>query len=721
MIIDEIEKLPPQVFVSYSWDSVQHRKWVLAFATRLRGDGIDVILDQWALQPGGDRTQFMEMSVTNAERVLIVCTDRYAKKAGSRTGGVGYEAMIITSEIAARIDSDKFVPILRADEFDTASPVWLRTKIGVDLRGDPYSEEAYQTLLRSLHRQSVAAPAIGPVPSFDFAENNLVETNDIPSHGHMEDSTVVRPEAAPEMVAPVQIDTFCLSEETLDSAFNAILHHGYGDFFPDPPEWAVVESDWTELRTLLTKVDLYHYQPFRPTRAFAPKSKIFLRPVTLLHPVDLILYTALVARLVSAINDRRISESEARVFSFRFSGEDNELYGDDSSHAEFAEAKDSRARSFPTGYMGSVDIADFYSQLRHRPVREALDFCTEGLGDLSLFPVVVERFLQNLTPDAETYGIPIGPAASRPLAEAALIQIDDALLGADVDFIRYIDDFVIYGATREIVEWGIRKLGELLASQMGLSLHAAKTKLQRCSDYILETSTSGNSEDTVEARFAKLIEDHFYDESGRLLDELTESEREALDSVDLEKVLTEALDEDEIDYKKVAFILDRLSSLERADLIDIVMSHLGRLYPVAHALQSFFLTGKHLSSDDKKNAATGLLAPILAAGPQQAPEFYSIWILDLFRSDAAWNHAIELGRVFRNSGSQAIRRYGALALSVSGGRSEAQLLKEAFSSSDDMTRCALILGIGKLTAEEKKRWLERNELDWFEAFLVRHS
>jgi hypothetical protein len=71
----------------------------------------------------------------------------------------------------------------------------------------------------------------------------------------------------------------------------------------------------------------------------------------------------------------------------------------------------------------------------------------------------VERFLQNLTLDAETYGIPIGPAASRPLAEAVLIQIDDALLGSGIDFIRYIDDFVIFGATRETVEWGIRKLG----------------------------------------------------------------------------------------------------------------------------------------------------------------------------------------------------------------------------------------------------------------------
>jgi hypothetical protein len=713
MVSEAEHASPPRIFVSYSWDSEQHRKWVLAFATRLRGDGIDVTLDQWKLQPGGDRTQFMETSVTDVERVLIVCTDQYAKKAKVRTGGVGYESMIITSEIAARIDSLKFIPVLRTDDWESASPVWLRSKSGVDLRGDPYSEEQYRILLMALHGKMTEAPAIGSAPSFDGSGRT--------ASSERATSLVQSQPSVDEITPPDRSGVFCLDEKALDCGFHAIQHHGYGDFFPDPPEWDIVQRNWPELRSLLAKIDLYRYQPFRPTRAFAPKSKIFLRPVTLLHPVDLILYTSLSARLVLAIDDHRIREHQGRVFSFRYSGEDDELYADDPSHLEFAEAREMHARSYAAGYMGSVDIADFYSQLRHRPVREALESCVVGTDELVHFPSVVERFLQNLTPDAETYGLPIGPAASRPLAEAVLIQIDDALLGAGIDFIRYIDDFVIFAAARETVEWGIRKLGELLATQLGLSLHAAKTKIQRCADFMVDPSRAGSAQDTVETRFAKLIEKHFYDETTRLLEELTEEEREALNAIDLEKVLTEALDEEEIDYKKIAFILERLSSLERVDLVDIVIDHLGRLYPVAHAIRSFFLTGKYISPEEKGEIASQLLAPILASGVEQAPEFYSIWILDLFRFDPAWNHAIELGRVFKETRSQAVRRYGALALSVSGGRSEAQLLKEVFSSSDDMTRCALLLGSGKLAAVEKTRWLERNELDWFEAFLVKHS
>jgi len=285
----------------------------------------------------------METAVTEAERVLIVCTDHYAKKANSRSGGVGYEAMVITSEIAATIDSDKFVPILRADEWESASPVWLRAKIGVDLREDPFSEDQYQRLLRSLHRRTIEAPAIGPMPLFqepDGAEAMPVISSDVDS---VAAEAIVGFTEATEANAFPQSNTFHLDEETLDSGFAAVVHHGYGDFFPNPPEWDIVEANRPELRAVLMKIDLANYQPFRPTRAFAPKSKIFLRPVTLLHPVDLILYTSLVARLVSVIDDGRVPESQGRVYSFRYSGEDGELYGDDPSHTEFAEAKMSRA------------------------------------------------------------------------------------------------------------------------------------------------------------------------------------------------------------------------------------------------------------------------------------------------------------------------------------------------------------------------------------------
>ena len=37
----------PKVFISYSHDSPEHRRWVSELGAKLRRNGVDVILDQW--------------------------------------------------------------------------------------------------------------------------------------------------------------------------------------------------------------------------------------------------------------------------------------------------------------------------------------------------------------------------------------------------------------------------------------------------------------------------------------------------------------------------------------------------------------------------------------------------------------------------------------------------------------------------------------------------
>jgi hypothetical protein len=157
----------PSAFISYSWDSDDHKRWVRQLAEKLRAQGVNVILDQWHLKIGGDRTHFMESNIKTSDFVVIVCTPIYAEKANSRGGGVGYEAMVITSQLAQDILQLKFIPVLRSGQWtDSAIPVWLGGKIGVDLRGDPYDPKEYDYLLRTLHKAHDPAPPIGQRPAF---------------------------------------------------------------------------------------------------------------------------------------------------------------------------------------------------------------------------------------------------------------------------------------------------------------------------------------------------------------------------------------------------------------------------------------------------------------------------------------------------------------------------------------------------------------------------
>lgn len=115
-------------FMSYSWDDEGHKVWVRDLATRVRGCGIDLKLDQWHLVPGDQLPQFMESAVRESDFVLIVCTPRYKLRSDQRTGGVGYEGDIMTAEVMTTRNQRKFIPILRRGKWAEAAPSWLAGK-----------------------------------------------------------------------------------------------------------------------------------------------------------------------------------------------------------------------------------------------------------------------------------------------------------------------------------------------------------------------------------------------------------------------------------------------------------------------------------------------------------------------------------------------------------------------------------------------------------------
>src|SRR5258706_13883888 len=63
--------------ISYSWDDEAHKAWVKSLATRLRGDGINVVLDQWHADLGDRLPTFMEGLVRDSRYVLVIGTPGY--------------------------------------------------------------------------------------------------------------------------------------------------------------------------------------------------------------------------------------------------------------------------------------------------------------------------------------------------------------------------------------------------------------------------------------------------------------------------------------------------------------------------------------------------------------------------------------------------------------------------------------------------------------------
>src|SRR4051812_25164180 len=101
LTFDSLDRAP-RVFVSYTHESPDHKRWVARLSTDLMSNGVEAVLDQWELKLGSDVTLFMEKGIREADRVILVCTPTYARKANEGEGGVGYERLVVTGEIASK-------------------------------------------------------------------------------------------------------------------------------------------------------------------------------------------------------------------------------------------------------------------------------------------------------------------------------------------------------------------------------------------------------------------------------------------------------------------------------------------------------------------------------------------------------------------------------------------------------------------------------------------
>ncbi|MBW1746280.1 MAG: toll/interleukin-1 receptor domain-containing protein [Deltaproteobacteria bacterium] len=155
----------PKVFISYSHDNPDHKKWVAELAIKLVKNGIDTLLDQWDLSPGDDLAAFMERGVSEVDRVLVICSSNYVSKANAGVGGVGYEKMIVNAELVNNLGTNKFIPIIRENEDDQKTPKFLGTRLYIDFSDDAHFDNKFEELLRELHNEPVLQkPAIGKNP-----------------------------------------------------------------------------------------------------------------------------------------------------------------------------------------------------------------------------------------------------------------------------------------------------------------------------------------------------------------------------------------------------------------------------------------------------------------------------------------------------------------------------------------------------------------------------
>jgi hypothetical protein len=432
--------------------------------------------------------------------------------------------------------------------------------------------------------------------------------------------------------------------------------------------------------------------------------------VSLLHPVDLLVYTALTLLVKDDLESFRVPRARNIVYSYRTeAGVPNRLYGQQRLFTSFQERLEQRSRRSAVKYVAIADIADFYPRINQHRLENVIESCAKSERSKDVARVLVRKLISNLS-GKNSYGIPVGPYASRILGEAVLIDVDSYLISESLDFVRWVDDYFFFTRTEQQAQDILIGLAERLYDKHGLTLSALKTKIQ--SSHAFVKRFDANPQRKVDSRIATIKDfssriDPYSDEEIPLSDE----ERTELAELDFAELIAEALeDRDLVDYDTLSALLrhpELLSMLpvqSRRNLGDVLLRNVEHLYPIAGEVAGFFSSFVDESVQGRKRAKAKLLSSIQPKHGKWPPDYYVMWVLSIFGRGEAWGEAPDFVRIFRDHRSDVVRRAAALAIAENGTRADAVEAKDRFAAASPLERLAILLAARRLGKDERKHW-----------------
>lgn len=219
-----------------------------------------------------------------------------------------------------------------------------------------------------------------------------------------------------------------------------------------------------------------------------PKKNNFdFRKCALIEVLDEIKYLTMACMIAKSVEKER--KNKHCVFSYRYEPNGkgcifNRKYNYSAFKSEYRKISSKKKYKI----IIECDISNFYDRLNiHRLNSTLLSIPTL---DRKIIEVIDQTLL--FWANRDSYGLPVGSNASRILAEAFLIEIDNFLESNGICFCRFVDDYRFFAKDSNEASRIITKFVEIL-NKHGLSINLSKTKFRDISNY---HDTNANSKHT---------------------------------------------------------------------------------------------------------------------------------------------------------------------------------------------------------------------------------
>jgi hypothetical protein len=430
---------------------------------------------------------------------------------------------------------------------------------------------------------------------------------------------------------------------------------------PLPFEYSAIQHVWTQIKSYLSGQDVLNWKVRAHRTLLAPKGRYAFRIITQLDPLDFLVFAALIREIAKDVEAIRVPISRNVLFSYRISPLKNgQLFDPLIGYDQFLARSEELIKNKEITHVALADIADFYPRIYHHRLQNALSSATS----LSQHVVAIMKLLSGWN-GTETFGIPVGNAPSRVLAEVTIAEVDDALLSCGINFIRYNDDYRIFTSSHAEAYRALAFLAEVLYRNRGLTLQPQKTDVLPVEDFRKKylSSLEEKEIDSLYGKFQELINDLGLSNPYQKIDysDLSTEQQEMIDSLNLSGLLREELGKPDIDFGIVKFVLRRMGQLGDASLVDEVFDNLDTLYPAYSDIIQYFSNLRNLRTEQYSNIGKQVLN-LLEASLVSELEYHRVWALDLFTHTTQWDNEDRFFKLLSTARDPFCRRKLILAM-----------------------------------------------------------
>lgn len=494
-------------------------------------------------------------------------------------------------------------------------------------------------------------------------------------------------------------------EEAVSLAVDFVLREGFSDITTENLELILIEkfrNDFEKEMIAQLKKESFNEMGFNSIQyILTPKNRYIFdyRKAAIISPSCAIKFMALVFQVANQIESARVPVHRNTVFSYRFNVSKESIFNKEVGYALWMQETKNRAEKEGNSYIVSCDIAAFYDRLNIHRIESTLlsigvsDELTKKINELLLF-----------WSKKDSYGVPVGNVASRILAEAALIDIDNYLLDENINFTRYVDDYRLFAPDLLTAQAWMNKLTARLFKD-GLMLNTGKTKIRKIG-FEHEASFPDNSDSPEKIlKEATRLTGGYNRIPKKFI--MPASEKHAkFKLVDLRSEMKVLTSKPIVEFEGIQkIIIAALVQKEFSLLVDISKTCINYLYGLDYFIDMLIKNAEFIPGECRSSIAD-FYSSMIRNRNLYFSEWHSASVAKLLSQDGYYRKEILL-MIFKSQAKDIAAYASIIALDGLRGkltRSDFIAIREFFDRSDEWERRRLIHLSDALPKEERKAW-----------------